>query len=83
MLLSFTELIGAMVAVFLMALCYEGLKTFREWLIFYDLKRSKKKTDSKKDESASTNNDKITIKDFCLPDCREQCSTITMPSEKV
>ncbi|XP_003390825.1 PREDICTED: probable low affinity copper uptake protein 2 [Amphimedon queenslandica] len=48
------ELIGAMVAVILMAILYEGLKTLREWLIYHDLKRSKKN----KKRSDSTNNEK-------------------------
>lgn len=30
-----------MVAVFLMAVLYEGLKTFREWLLYWDLKKLK------------------------------------------
>ena len=44
-----------MVAVILMAILYEGLKTLREWLIYYDLKRSKK--NKKRSDSLSSEKD--------------------------
>ena len=45
MLISFkltniVELIGAIVVSYVLAILYEGLKTFREWLIFREVKRS-------------------------------------------
>ena len=38
------ELVGAIIAVFLMAIFYEGLKTLRELLLYWDLSRFKPKT---------------------------------------
>ena len=35
------ELVAAIFAVFFLAIFYEGLKTFREYLIYLDIKRSK------------------------------------------
>ena len=35
-----TELFGTMVAVFLMAFFYEGLKSLREYLVHLDLKKN-------------------------------------------
>ena len=37
-----TDLVGAIIAVFLLAVFYEGLKTFREYLLYLDFKHSKK-----------------------------------------
>lgn len=34
------DLVGAVVAVFLLAILYEGLKTFREYLVFMDWRHS-------------------------------------------
>ena len=45
-----------MVAVILIAILYEELKTLREWLIYYDLKRSKK--NKKRSDSLNDENDK-------------------------
>ena len=43
-----TELVGAIIASFLLALLYEGLKTLREYLIYWDYshwrKHSRQKT---------------------------------------
>ena len=39
--LSLSELVGAVVAVFLMAMLYEGLKTFREWLLYWHISKFK------------------------------------------
>ncbi len=36
-----TDLVGAIIAVFVMAIAYEGLKTLREYLLFLDMKRSR------------------------------------------
>lgn len=56
-----------MVAVFLMAILYEGLKTLREWLIYYDLKRSKKMKKIKDEmtlaETSNTKGDKTKLLD--------------------
>ena len=40
---SDSELVGAIVAVFFMAVFYEGLKTLRELLLYWDLGRFKGK----------------------------------------
>ena len=38
------ELAGAAMFCIAFAMLYEGLKTFREWLLYKDLKRSKQRT---------------------------------------
>ena len=38
---SLTELVGSIVAVFVVAVLYEGLKTVREVLMYYDSKKAK------------------------------------------
>lgn len=40
------ELIGAIIASFILAILYEGLKSLREWLLYIDVKRSKKSAPS-------------------------------------
>lgn len=37
----YIELIGAVVASYLFAIVYEGLKTMREWLLYYDIQQLK------------------------------------------
>ena len=41
--LSPTELVGSIVAVFVVAVLYEGLKTLREFLLYYQSKKTKSK----------------------------------------
>ena len=48
------ELVGAIIACYILAILYEGLKTLREWLLYQDLKQSKQRTtasDKKEKES--------------------------------
>lgn len=40
--MALVDLVFAVIAVFLMAVFYEGLKTFREYLIYLDMKHVKK-----------------------------------------
>lgn len=51
-----------MVAVIIMAILYEGLKTLREWLIYYDLKRSKKNR-KRSNSTTSEKDDKMELLD--------------------
>lgn len=53
------DLVGAIVAVFLLALLYEGLKTLREYLIFWDYKHWHKHT--KKSPANLTQSDKSSL----------------------
>ena len=45
------ELVGAVIAVFLLAVFYEGLKTSRELLLFWDLKRTAPQRRGEKDKN--------------------------------
>lgn len=45
-LIHSSDLIGAVIAAYLFAVCYEGLKTLREWLLYYDIKQFKQETSS-------------------------------------
>ncbi len=38
----YLDLVGAIIVVFVMAILYEGLKTLREYLLFLDVKRTRK-----------------------------------------
>ena len=42
LIFSFEDLVGAVVAVFLMAVLYEGLKTLREYLVYMDWQYSRR-----------------------------------------
>ena len=44
------ELVGAIIAVFLLGVFYEGLKTSRELLLFWDLKRTTPQRSGAKDK---------------------------------
>ena len=49
-----------MVASFILAIFYEGLKTSREWLLYLDMKYSKKQDKVSESDIASTS-DKIQL----------------------
>ena len=40
-ILCFLEMVGAIIAVILIAIAYEGLKTLRDVLLYWDMKRTK------------------------------------------
>ena len=50
---------GAIVVSFILAILYEGLKTLREWLLYLDLKRSKKQDKVSENDLSSRSSDKI------------------------
>ena len=52
---------GAIVVSFILAILYEGLKTLREWLLYLDLKRSKKQDKVSENDLGSRSSDKIQL----------------------
>lgn len=53
------DLVGAIVAVFILAILYEGLKTLREYLVFMDWKHSKPRREVNSPQSSDSGDEDV------------------------